>query len=208
MAKTLPTHTFNLFGYRCSLNPGPWTVKEHVIVTLMATVSLPTATAIDIILSIKLPVYFNDPDLGGNWGFQILIVLSTQFLGFGLAGLAREYLVYPPAMTWPMNLAKVSLFNALHRRHFDEAGEVKVQRQGSDPAVNGWKISAFKFCLWVTLASFCWFFITAFLVPFLTYFNWPTWPAPDNKKLAIIMGSITGLVSELAVSQKSSQYRA
>ena len=163
--------------------------------TLMATVSFPTATAIDIIIATKLPVFFDDPVLGGNLGYQFLIVLSTQFLGFGLAGLAREYLVFPPSMIWPLNLAKVSLFNALHRRRFDETGAVVVDAEvDRDPPVHGWRISGFKFCLYVTIGSFCWFFVTAFLCPFLTYFNWPTWIAPTNKKLAIIMGSFTGLV--------------
>jgi hypothetical protein len=194
LAKSLPRRQFSLFGQTCSLNPGPWTIKEHVIVVLMATVALPTATAVDIILAIKLPVFFDDPDLGGNIGFQILIVLSTQFLGFGLAGLAREFLVYPPGRTWPLNLAKVSLFNALHRRHFDEAGEIQVDQEERDPPVHGWRISAFRFCLYAIAGGFVWFFFSAFIMPFMTYFNWPTWGAPDNKKLAIIMGSVTGLV--------------
>ena len=161
----------------------------------MATVSFPTATAIDIILATKLPVFFDDAELGGNLGYQFLIVLSTQFLGFGLAGLAREYLVYPPSMMWPLNLAKVSLFNALHRRSFDETGAVKVEHEAVDPPVHGWKITGYRFCLYVTAGSFCWFFVTAFLCPFLTYFNWPTWIAPQNTKLAIVMGSFTGMVS-------------
>ncbi|ORX36938.1 OPT oligopeptide transporter protein-domain-containing protein [Kockovaella imperatae] len=194
MAKLLPTRRFNLMGHEMTLNPGPWNTKEHTIVTLMATVSFPTATAIDIIIATKLPVFFNDPELGGNLGYQFLIVLSTQFLGFGLAGMAREYLVFPPAMIWPLNLAKVSLFNALHRRRFDEHGEVVVDQEADrDPPVHGWRISGFRFCLYVTMGSFAWFFVTAFLCPFLTYFNWPTWIAPTNKKLAIIMGSFTGL---------------
>lgn len=193
LSKILPRRQFMLFGQLCSFNPGPWTVKEHVIVTMMATVSLPTATAVDIILAVKLPVFFDDPVLGGNYGFQFLIVLSTQFLGFGIAGLAREYLVYPSSMLWPLNLAKVSLFNALHRRHVDEYGQVRTSHpEEPDPPVNGWKISGFRFCLWVTLAGFVWFFVTAYLCPFLSYFNWPTWIAPNNAKLAILMGTLSG----------------
>jgi OPT family oligopeptide transporter len=191
-AKVLPRRHFHIANHSFTLNPGPWTVKEHTIVTMMATVSFPTATAIDIILATKLPVFFDDPELGGKLGYQFLIVLSTQFLGFGLAGMAREYLVYPSSMIWPLNLAKISLFNALHRRHFDESGEVHVTQQGPDPPVHGWKITAFRFCLYATLASFCWFFVTAFLLPFMTYFNWPTWISPTNVKLAVIMGTFTG----------------
>jgi len=198
LSKVLPRHQWTLFGRQWSLNPGPWTVKEHCIVTLMATVSFPTATALDIIMAIKIPVFFNNPVLGGNLGFQFLTILSTQFLGFGIAGLGREYLVYPSAMLWPLNLAKVSLCNALHKRKVDEAGVVHVDEDGSkDQPVHGWTISMFRFCLYATIGSFCWFFVTEFLAPFLLYFNWPTWIAPDNRKLSIIMGSVTGLVSVL-----------
>lgn len=161
----------------------------------MSTVALPTATGVDIVIAIANKNFFNDPSTGKAMGFQFLAVLSTQFLGFGLAGLARELLVYPSAMIWPLNLAKVSLFNALHKRQVDESGEVQVEAEGPEPAVHGWKVSMFRFCLYAAAASFCWLFVTAFLLPWFTYFNWPTLIAPTNKKLAIIMGSFTGLVS-------------
>lgn len=202
LAKTLPNKSFRLpfCGVtRLSLNPGPWTVKEHTIVTLMATVSFPTATAIDVIVATKLPIFFNTPELGDKLGFQFLIVLSTQFLGFGLAGLSRDFLVYPSSMVWPLNLAKVALFNALHRRKVNKDGTVEYETQtseqekGDDPPVHGWRVPSYRFCLYVTAGSFVWFFFTSFIMPFLTYFNWPTWTAPSNKRLAIVMGSITGL---------------
>jgi len=199
LAYILPSRYFSIFGFRFTLNPGKWTVKEHCIVTLMSTVSLPTATAIDIVIAISNRNFFNDPEKGRNYGFQFLVILSTQFLGFGIAGLAREILVYPSSMIWPLNLAKVSLFNALHRRRVDEAGEVQVESAAGgameDHKVNGWKISMFRFCLYAAIASFCWLFLTAFIAPFLTFFNWPTWIAPTNRKLSIIMGSLSGLVS-------------
>ncbi|ODN82201.1 OPT family small oligopeptide transporter [Cryptococcus amylolentus CBS 6039] len=200
LAKFLPKRVFHLRGKTWSFNPGPWTVKEHAIVTMMATVSFPTATAIDIVIAVRQPIFFNDSDLGNSQGFRWLVVLSTQFLGLSLAGLSREYLVYPSNMTWPLNLAKLSLFNALHKRKVNEDGVVQVVEhhhgedpEETDPPVNGWKISMFRFCLTATIASFVWFWFTSYIFPSLTYFNWPTWIAPNNKKLAIIMGSMTGL---------------
>ncbi|WWC67840.1 OPT family small oligopeptide transporter [Kwoniella pini CBS 10737] len=197
LARTLPSHKFTTFGRTWSLNPGPFSMKEHAAIVMMATVSLPTATAIDVIVAIRQPTFFNDTEMGNNKGFQFLVVLSTQFLGFGVAGLARDYLVYPSAMTWPLNLAKMSLFNALHRRKVNEYGVVTLPEEGADkqedPPVHGWKVSTFRFCLYAIAGSFCWFFITSFIFPSLTYFNWPTWISPTNKKLAIIMGSVTGL---------------
>lgn len=61
MAKFLPRQHFHLGGHSFTFNPGPWTVKEHTIVTMMATVSFPTATAIDIILATKLVSSIHTP---------------------------------------------------------------------------------------------------------------------------------------------------
>lgn len=36
MAATLPTGDYNLLGWRFSLNPGPFNMKEHVIITIIA----------------------------------------------------------------------------------------------------------------------------------------------------------------------------
>lgn len=37
MAKVLPRRTFQIFRWKFSLNPGPFTVKEHCIITTMAS---------------------------------------------------------------------------------------------------------------------------------------------------------------------------
>ena len=57
--------------------------------------------------------------------------MTTQFLGLGLAGLARRWIVYPAAMIWPSTLASTVLFKTLH------------ERQEDSPA-NGWTITRMK----------------------------------------------------------------
>ncbi|KAJ4860373.1 OPT oligopeptide transporter protein domain-containing protein [Trichoderma breve] len=47
----------------------------------------------------------------------ILLTVSTQSLGYGIAGVMRKYLVYPASMIWPGNLASVAMMNAM----YDEA---------------------------------------------------------------------------------------
>ncbi|OCF37395.1 OPT family small oligopeptide transporter [Kwoniella heveanensis BCC8398] len=176
----LPDSRFRIRGRSFSLNPGPWTIKEHGIVVLMATVSFPTATALDVIVAIRQPTFFNDQALGDNKLFQLLVVLSTQFLGFGIAGFARDFLVYPSAMTWPSNLAKLSLFNALHGRKVNQDGYVEPSKRRaqerfsskSDPPVYGWRISMFRFCIYAAAGSFSWFFVTALGLNPLPTFDW------------------------------------
>jgi hypothetical protein len=38
-AKIVPAKKFRTFGIEWTLNPGPWTIKEHTVVTLMANVT-------------------------------------------------------------------------------------------------------------------------------------------------------------------------
>ena len=39
MAKVLPRRKFKIFGYECSLNPGPFNKKEHTMIVIMANVT-------------------------------------------------------------------------------------------------------------------------------------------------------------------------
>lgn len=101
MEKVIPSSRF--------FNPGPFNMKEHVLITTMANCAAQTAYAIDILTIQKL---FYLQDMG--WGGGILLIWTTQFLGYGMAGVLRPYLVYPSAMVWPSNLSQISLFRSLH----------------------------------------------------------------------------------------------
>ena len=83
MEKTLPTKQWTMFGRQWSLNPGKFTMKEHILITVMANVSFGGAYVTDIIFVLRLPKYFNRDNIGGNAGFQLLVTLASQFLGFG-----------------------------------------------------------------------------------------------------------------------------
>ncbi|KAJ8695684.1 hypothetical protein PTI98_008257 [Pleurotus ostreatus] len=73
------------------LNPGPFSIKEHVLVTIMATVGAYSAYATDIVAVQR--VYYNQ---NYNFGYQWMIVMSTQLIGFSIGGIARRFLVQPP----------------------------------------------------------------------------------------------------------------
>ena len=40
--------------------------------------------------------------------------MSTQLIGFSVAGIWKRFVVAPPSMIWPENLLMAVLFNALH----------------------------------------------------------------------------------------------
>ncbi|KAJ2357139.1 hypothetical protein H4S01_006554, partial [Coemansia sp. RSA 2610] len=48
MAWALPKRTWNFFGYKWTMNPGEFTVKEHVLISLMSNASAFMALTVDI----------------------------------------------------------------------------------------------------------------------------------------------------------------
>ena len=86
-ARIMPEKTFTTFGVSWSLNPGPFNIKEHSIIGVMASVSFSVAYSTDIILA-QLIFYKQ------NFGilFQLLLTISTQSLGYGIAGTMRTFL--------------------------------------------------------------------------------------------------------------------
>ncbi|KAK0457210.1 OPT-domain-containing protein [Desarmillaria tabescens] len=168
--RVLPTNKFRTFGYEWTMNPGKFNMKEHMVITIIANVgfNLPYTTGIIWVQSIER--FFNLP-WAKNFGYQILISLSTNFIGYGLAGITRRFLVYPSYAIWPSNLATIALNRAFHSER--------------NAVANGWRITRMTFFLYAFGGMFVYFS--------LSYFNWITWFSPKNALLAGITGGITGL---------------
>ncbi|KAG9310425.1 OPT oligopeptide transporter protein-domain-containing protein [Chiua virens] len=149
-----------LFGV--SLNPGPFSIKEHVLITIMAGVGSQSAYATDIIAVQR--VYYNQ-----RYGFsyQWFLVVSTQLIGFSAGGIARRFLVTPPSMIWPSTLVTCALFNTLHSQQYAGTG-----RLGG--------MSRERFFLYAFTASYLWYFFPGYLFQGLSYFSWVTWIWPEN----------------------------
>ncbi|KAL6698394.1 OPT oligopeptide transporter domain-containing protein [Trichoderma pleuroticola] len=176
-ARVVPNYTFTLFGHTFELNPGPFNVKEHTIITMMTAAGTAASYAIDILLAQEI---FYEQHLG--WGFQILLILSTQAMGFGVAGVARRYLVWPSSMVWPAVLITTTVMYSLH------------DHSAADPAMtNGWKIGRYSFFLLVAAGTFCWEWIPQVIAQFLQLFMFPCWIAPNNVVVNQIFGGNTGL---------------
>ncbi|KAF7977555.1 hypothetical protein HWV62_3348 [Athelia sp. TMB] len=89
-ARVMPS--VKIFGH--SLNDGPFTIKEHVLVTIMAGVGATSAYATDIVAVQR--VYYGQRY---NFSYGWLLVMSTQLIGFSMGGIARRFLVSPPSMS-------------------------------------------------------------------------------------------------------------
>ncbi|KAF2590926.1 hypothetical protein F2Q70_00039525 [Brassica cretica] len=162
MARTLPTTSHRLMGCEWSLNPGPFNIKEHVIITIFANcgVAYGGGDAYSIGAITVMKAYYKQ-SLSFICG--LFIVLTTQILGYGWAGVLRRYLVDPVDMWWPSNLAQVSLFRALHEKEHKSKGLTRMQ-----------------FFLVALGASFLYYALPGYLFPILTFFSWVCWAWPNS----------------------------
>lgn len=125
MAATLPTRSYKvpITKWSFSLNPGPFNLKEHVLITILANAGSNSVYAVNIITIVKA---FYHRDLHPMAAF--LLSQTTQMLGYGWAGIFRKYLVDSPYMWWPANLVQVSLFRALHDKEVrPKGGQTRLQ---------------------------------------------------------------------------------
>ncbi|KAJ7083916.1 OPT-domain-containing protein [Mycena crocata] len=178
LLELLPATQYTTFGYTWSFNPGPFNPKEHMIITIMANVGFSTPYTNNIIWVQYLPLYFNQSWATG-FGYQIMVALSTNFIGYGLAGLTRRFLVYPSSAIWYSNLSIIALNRAFHAE--------------KETVANGWKLTRMRWFVYCFSGMFVYFWFPDFIFQALSYFNFLTWGAPDNISLAAITGSVSGL---------------
>ncbi|KAF8932292.1 hypothetical protein BGZ58_007128 [Dissophora ornata] len=188
LAKILPTRQFRIFnffpnsrygrGFSFTLNPGPFSIKEHVLIGTMAACNTSTAYAVDIVILQNVFYHSEKPFLAG-----MLLVLTTQITGFAMAGAVRRFLVRPAHMVWPQTLVTASLFRSLHSQTSEEE---EAEKSG------GKRTSRMKYFLLVTLGSFMYYWLPGFIFPTIGMISWICWIKPNNIVLAQLTG-YTGL---------------
>lgn len=173
MAWLLPEKRFNTFGYIWSLNPGPFNIKEHTVITIMASAVYSDVYVTTVFATQK--AFYNQSI---SFGYQILLALSTQCLGYSFAGVARRFLVWPASMIWPGALVSCALLNTLHK-NWGRREKRHISRE--------------KFFLYVFLAGVAWYFLPGYLFTALSVFNWVCWIAPQNPTVNALFGYSTGI---------------
>ncbi|KAI6701576.1 hypothetical protein NL676_015900 [Syzygium grande] len=176
MATALPKAKFRIpgFGSRLfSLNPGPFNIKEHVLISIFANAGSAFASGsaygIGIVTIIKA-FYRRHISFFAGW----LLIITTQVLGYGWAGQLRKYVVEPAHMWWPATLAQVSLFRALHERE-----EQRMSRA--------------KFFLIALICSFSWYAVPGYLFSTLTNISWICWAFSNSVTAQQIGSGMQGL---------------
>ncbi|TLD11813.1 hypothetical protein PspLS_11664 [Pyricularia sp. CBS 133598] len=181
--KVMPDYGVTMFGSRISLNPGPFNKKEHMLITIMANVAYATPYTNNIIWAQYLPSFFNQ-HYAGQFGYQILIGLSTNFIGYGIAGLTRRFLVYPSFCVWPASLVTIALNTAFHD---DNSSPVMT------PFRKMISMSRYRLFLYAFAAMFVYFWFPNFIFQALSVFSWISWIAPDNVNLNAVVGFNNGM---------------
>jgi len=165
------------FG-RWKVNPDHhFNIKEHVVIVIMANLTIGFARGADATGIIQAAIAFYGFKLPP--GFSVLVTLCCKVLGFGVAGLCHQWLVEPAAIIWPGVLGNCALLNSLHSR--------------ANAVANCWRISRFKFFMVVKACAFCWYWLPGLMFVALSYFTWVCWIAPNNIVVSQLFGMQTGL---------------
>ncbi|TVY93592.1 Glutathione transporter [Lachnellula willkommii] len=159
---------------RLWLSQGRWNEKEHSCVYISSNVSFGFAFATDIIVE---QTHFYNQEVSIT--YQLLLILSTQILGYTFAGLTRRFLVRPGGMIWPGTLMSAAMFTTLHKEE--------------NTVANGWRITRWRFFFTVWICAFAFYFLPGLLFPALSYFNVITWFFPKNVVVANLFGVSSGL---------------
>ena len=168
-AAVLPDWGFRLpkfiGGERVTLNPGAWSMKEHSLIAQMAIVSLNANVSYPVYaLTVQqLPVFWNN---NRGEGYAMLFAFSTAFLGIGLGGVCRRFLVRPASMLWPQNLQASLLLNVLFAKLTAKEDKARFTRV--------------QWFVLVVAGAFVWNFFPSFIFTSLSAFAWITWLAPSK----------------------------
>ncbi|XP_075668928.1 oligopeptide transporter 1-like isoform X1 [Castanea sativa] len=155
-----------------SLNPGPFNIKEHVLITIFASSGAGGVYAVCIVDIVKA---FYHRQLSPIAAF--FLSQSSQMLGYGWAGLFRKYLVDSPYMWWPANLVQVSLFRALHEKEKrPKGGHTRPQ-----------------FFFMVFVASFAYYIVPGYLFHSISALSFVCWIWNDSVTAQQIGGGMKGL---------------
>ncbi|KAJ4956467.1 hypothetical protein NE237_013250 [Protea cynaroides] len=173
MASTITRRVFFKGSrWEFTLNPGPFNMKEHVLITIFANSGAGTVYATHILSAIKL---YYKKEL--TFFVSFLLIITTQVLGFGWAGIFRKFLVEPAEMWWPSNLVQVSLFRALHDK--EKRGKGQLNRN--------------QFFLIAFICSFAYYVFPGYLFPKLTSLSWVCWAFPTSVLAHQLGSGLNGL---------------
>ncbi|KAE8446224.1 hypothetical protein EG329_012449 [Mollisiaceae sp. DMI_Dod_QoI] len=175
LAKVLPAWDIRIpFTKRkFNLNPGPFSVKEHVLVVIAAA-SGATYNLAWTPLSLS-ELYFKDKLHPLIW---ICFMWAIVWTGYSYAAIAREFLVYDPQLPWFDALCQTALFETQTR-----------QREYPSP-VSRKQMRVFFLAL---LAVFFWQFLPEYVFTMLSSLAFLCWVAPRSATANFLGSGLGGM---------------
>ncbi|AGO13839.1 AaceriAGL027Wp [[Ashbya] aceris (nom. inval.)] len=171
-SKCVTTRKIPLYpGYGFHLNlPIPWSKKEQMFSTLLYSIT--TGVFYSYFNIVTQDMFYEDPT---SLGFQILLSVSLQFMGFGLAGLLRPFVVFPARALWPLSMPTIALNNTLLAQNNDKGTSIR------------------KIFFYFAIGMYIYNWFPTVFADVLSNFNWLVWIKPNNFNLAAITGGQNGL---------------
>ncbi|KAF1960739.1 OPT superfamily oligopeptide transporter [Byssothecium circinans] len=174
LADILPEKTIHVpfTKWKFSLNPGPWSAKENVLVTVTAASG---ATSNAAWASISLAqLYYNTRIPAAAC---IFFMWAIVYIGYAMAALARQFLLYDPIYVWPYSLMQTAVFETLHKSVRDS-----------------WIARKQKYVFFGSLAFIVfWQFLPEYVFPMLSSLSFLCWVAPRNAVANFIGAGIGGM---------------
>lgn len=174
LAKVLPAWEIKVPFTKLSfnLNPGPWSIKEHVLVTISAA-SGATSDAASTPISMA-QLYYGDKIPAAAC---IFFMWAIVFIGYSFAAVARQVLLYEPLYAWPQALMQTSLFETF-RKSDANSRSAKKQR---------------NIFLAVLIFVIFWEFLPEYVFPMLSSLSFLCWVASRNPTVNFVGAGIGGM---------------
>ncbi|OQE27350.1 hypothetical protein PENSTE_c004G05557 [Penicillium steckii] len=174
LARTLPAWNIRIpaTNWGFSLNPGPWSIKEHVLVTITA------ASGASYNLGYA-PIVLAELWYGERIqpAVALFFMLAIVWIGYAFAALARQILLPDPDYIWPQALMQTTLFETFRRT--DTTSRL-ARRQ----------MKVFFFLL---LAMTLWQFLPEYVFPFTSSLAFLCWVAPRNPVANFVGSGLGGM---------------
>ncbi|KAJ7697833.1 OPT oligopeptide transporter [Mycena rosella] len=179
LARTLPDYRVPLGRFSFSLNPGPWSTKEHALVGIAANAGSGGQWATYLPTNAKL--YYG---IDMHPAVALFFGWGTALIGFSFAAMCRQVLIYDPTYIFPLSLQQVTLYRSMAQKSADDSNRGKRQMRGF------WLV----FC-----ATFLWQFMPEYVFPFTASLAPLCWFAGRNH-IANFLGSGVGGVGILNIT--------
>lgn len=155
-----------------SLNPGPWSIKEHVLVTVTAASGATYNLGFYPISLAEL--YYGEKV---HPAVAIFFMFAIVWIGYSFAAIARQLLLYDPNYIWPQALMQSTLFETFRKT------------DNSSPLARK-QMKVFFLCL---IGMTLWQFLPEYVFPFTSSLAFLCWVAPHNPVANFIGSGLGGM---------------